>query len=123
MEKISNWKDYDNMVKRELKGDVVRFEDTLIYKLQEENERLNEYIDYYTETNENTVKVSAKAISQLKKTTKYYVDILTDLKKWLVYHKVRPTALSTIYARIEYNFYEGVLNKIKELEAEYDKTN
>ncbi len=39
-----------------------------------------------------------------------------ELKKWLVYHKVRPTALSTIYAQMEYNFYEGVLNKMKELE-------
>ena len=54
---------------------------------------------------------------RLKKTVKYYVDILTDLKKWLELHKVRPTALSRIYAQIEYNFYEGVLNKIKELEA------
>ena len=53
---------------------------------------------------------------KLKASVKYYVDILTDLKKWLELHKVRPTALSTIYAQIEYNFYEGVLNKIKELE-------
>lgn len=106
MEKISNWKDYDDMVKRELKGDVVRFEDTLIYKLQEENERLNEYIDYYTETNENTVKVSAKAISQLKKTTKYYVDILTDLKKWL----------EELYDYTDCMRIDTCLNKIKELE-------
>lgn len=39
-----------------------------------------------------------------------------ELKDWLEYHKVRPTALSTIYAQMEYNFYEGVLNKMKELE-------
>jgi hypothetical protein len=84
MEKISNWSDYDKMVKKELKGDVVRFEDTLVYRLQED-------------------------LDKQKTSVKYYVDILTDLKKWL----------EEAYDYTNCMTLPHVLNKIKELEEKY----
>jgi hypothetical protein len=84
MEKISNWSDYDKMVKKELKGDVVRFEDTLVYRLQED-------------------------LDKQKTSVKYYVDILTDLKKWL----------EELYDYSDCMRIDTCLNKIKELEEMY----
>lgn len=78
---------------------------------EEENKRLNEYIDFYKEMNERTI----NTISDLKNSIKYYVDILTDLKKWL---EENPG---------EYNGYVCedvfvVLMKIKELEELHGST-
>ena len=88
--------------------------------MKEENKKLRQW-DCNKDSRNSRQRVANKKLikdnERLKASVKYYVDILTDLKKWLELHKVRPTALSTIYARIEYNFYEGVLNKIKELEG------
>lgn len=80
---------------------------------EEENKRLNEYIDFYKEMSEKNV----KTISDLKKSVKYYVDIITDLKKWLEDTKTKPQ-----YIASNHYFDSCVLEKIKELENEYGKT-
>jgi hypothetical protein len=77
---------------------------------EEENKRLNEYIDFYKDVNENAVKI----ISDLKNSVKYYVDILTDLKKWLEDTETKPQ-----YIASNHYFDSCVLEKIKELENEY----
>lgn len=76
----------------------------LIDKLMKENERSNEYIDFYKGLNEKAVK-----------SVKYYVDILTDLKKWLEEGKAKPQYLASNY------YYDScVLEKIKELEDKHN---
>lgn len=109
MEKISNWKDYEDMVKRELKGDVVRFEDTLIYKLQKElKQQYCERVDCMGRLG------NSKKVEELKASVKYYVDILTDLKKWLEEEKeLKGSETAHLY-------YGKVLEKIKELEDKYN---
>lgn len=86
--KINSWSDYDRMVKKELKGSIARFEDTYIYQLQEGNEKLIEDKE------------------RIKESVKYYVDILTDLKKWL----------EELYDYNDCMRIDTCLNKIKELE-------
>ena len=77
---------------------------------EEEYKRLNEYINFYKEMNEKTV----KTISDLKNSVKYYVDILTDLKKWLEDTETKPQYIASNH------YYDScVLEKIKELEDKY----
>lgn len=83
-------------------NDLGSFEELKVMK--EENERSNEYIDFYKELNEKAVK-----------SVKYYVDILTDLKKWLEDTKTKSQYLASNY------YYDScVLEKIKELEDKYN---
>ena len=148
--KINSWSDYDRMVKKELKGSIARFEDTYIYQLQEENEKLrqwdcnkdsrnsrqrvankklikdNERLKEENEQLKRTLTILAADVrayesfkkdfleqeKMLKASVKYYVDILTDLKKWL-----EELSLFVDNDLEQFNTYT-VLNKIKELEDE-----
>ena len=55
----------------------------------------------------------SKKVEELKASVKYYVDILTDLKKWL--EEDEEKSMISFAAGKHFN-YKDVLNKIKELE-------
>lgn len=102
------------------------------YKKRNDNKSLRGTIKSILETSNNRHKeikrllkkiekleLNHKQLKDLDKTQKQISKLLKqkeELKKWLEWHKVVPHSLSTIYARLEYSFYRGVLSKIEELE-------
>ena len=80
-------------------------------KLIKDNERLKKQ---YCERMDCAARLGeSKKVEELKSSVKYYVDVLTDLKKWL--EEDEEKAMMSFEAGKHFN-YKDVLNKIKELE-------